>query len=134
MKRPDDPEVLAWLEKADGDLVMADRAMQPGLELPDQACYHSQQAAEKYFKALLIALELDVPRTHDLVVLVHTLAPHFPEIAHFIETAGELTKYATAPRYPSFLAPETEEDAGRSITLASSIRSCARRLLTTADK
>ncbi len=36
----------------------------------ETACYHCQQAAEKYLKAYLIYAEVEPPRIHDLTRLV----------------------------------------------------------------
>jgi len=118
MRPRSDPEVAAWLAKASGDLIMASRAMEGDLQLCDQACYHSQQAGEKAFKAMLVALEMPVPRTHDLVALLHGLIASEPSWAGLLEVASELTKFSTSPRYPSFLAPETPADATRAMDLA----------------
>lgn len=118
MKPPDDPEVRAWLEKARGDLRMARLALGTESPLWDQACFHSQQAAEKSLKALLVALDLAIPRTHDLVRLLDCLTVRLPSLEAFAESAALLTQFGVTPRYPSFLAPETEEDARTALASA----------------
>lgn len=118
MKPRSEPEIMAWLAKANGDLIMARRAMAGELQLCDQACYHSQQAAEKVLKALLVASGKKAPRTHDLVALVHLLIPVHGSLSDLLEPAAELTKYSTAPRYPDFLAAETPDDAAKAIQQA----------------
>jgi HEPN domain-containing protein len=80
MRRPDDPEVAAWLAKADGDLRMARMALEAPDPLFDQACFHSQQAAEKALKALLVAVGIPVPKPHDPVHLVDLLVPSLPSL------------------------------------------------------
>ena len=63
------PEVGAWLAKADEDRAAARclaRADHP-LLLP--AVFHVQQSAEKYLKALLIGKGIDFGRKHDLAYL-----------------------------------------------------------------
>lgn len=47
----DDP--LAWITKADRDLLLAKDALPNLSAYPDLICYHCQQAAEKYLKTLL---------------------------------------------------------------------------------
>ena len=44
--------------------------------LHDGVCFHCQQAAEKYLKALLQDLREPIPHTHDLVRLLNLLLPH----------------------------------------------------------
>jgi HEPN domain-containing protein len=71
---PPDPllvaEALRWSAWASDDLAAA-RAITSSTTtaFPRQACYLSQQAAEKALKALLIALDIDFPKTHDLLRL-----------------------------------------------------------------
>ena len=42
-----------WFEKANQDLEMARRALGPGQPMPEMACYHAHQCAEKYLKGYL---------------------------------------------------------------------------------
>ena len=60
-----------WIVKAEGDFATAGREMrarkQPNF---DAVCFHAQQAAEKYLKAVLQENGADVPRTHNLIDLL----------------------------------------------------------------
>jgi hypothetical protein len=62
---------LEWLQKAEGDYATAGRETrarrQPNY---DAACFHAQQTAEKYLKALLHEHGASVPRTHSLIELL----------------------------------------------------------------
>jgi HEPN domain-containing protein len=52
--------VRQWISRAENDLL--NLAAQ---EIPwDTICFHSQQAAEKYLKAVLVFHAQPVPRTH----------------------------------------------------------------------
>ncbi len=58
--------VRGWFLKADSDLADARRTI--ASEGPyDTACFHAQQAAEKYLKGYLAWLGNPIPRAHDLV-------------------------------------------------------------------
>jgi uncharacterized protein len=46
----------------------------------DGVCFHCQQCAEKYLKALMEELGLPVPKTHDLDLLLRALLPHHPTL------------------------------------------------------
>lgn len=62
-----DRSVLArgWFRKGDSDL--ADARRTTASEGPyDTACFHAQQAVEKYLKGVLAWRGLEIPRTHDL--------------------------------------------------------------------
>ena len=69
-----DAEVIgAWVAAADDDR----RAVENNLHGPKPtiraAAYHSQQAAEKLIKAVLVSTEQHPPRTHDLGALLDLL-------------------------------------------------------------
>ncbi len=54
-----------WMLKGDSDRAAAERILQgPGAY--DTACFHCQQAAEKYLKAVLAMAGQPIPRMHDL--------------------------------------------------------------------
>lgn len=70
-----------WVRKAESDFRLAE-AIAEGVEpFHDEQCFHCQQSAEKYLKALLENLELAVPRTHELKDLLASLVPHHPSLA-----------------------------------------------------
>ena len=74
------PEVLEiirqWVRKAEHDLEAAKRITAVDEGCPyDTACFHCQQAVEKYLKALLTLLGIPAPRTHDLEALSALLPP-----------------------------------------------------------
>ncbi|MFH1529884.1 MAG: HEPN domain-containing protein [Pseudomonadota bacterium] len=129
MKRRDDPEVAAWLEKADGDLRMARFALTTEDPLLDQACFHSQQAVEKALKALLVAAEQAVPKTHDLLLLADGLKATSPVMEAFIPTLAALTPYSVTPRYPSWLAPETRVEAEEAVRSAETLLDAVERMV-----
>ena len=70
MKRPDEPEVRAWLEKATEDFAAARILAQQAPHLDSVIGFYCQQGAEKLFKAALVAHDLDVPKVHDTDTLL----------------------------------------------------------------
>src|SRR5688572_32679202 len=77
----------------------------------DVACFHCQQAAEKYIKALLQDHGLAVPRTHDLEVLLDLLLPHDATLAPLRRGVRSLTKFAVEYRYPAMRATTRQMQA-----------------------
>jgi HEPN domain-containing protein len=68
-----DPQVtLEWLEKADEDLDFAVSVIEE-TTFYAQICFHFHQAAEKYLKSFIVALDLEFKKIHDLPVLLKTL-------------------------------------------------------------
>src|SRR5262245_43000312 len=65
----------AWIRKAESDFRVAKSLA--GMRPPahDEVCFHAQQAAEKFFKALLQEWGLPVPKIHELDNLLAMLLP-----------------------------------------------------------
>jgi HEPN domain-containing protein len=105
MRRPDDPELASWLQKAREDVEAVQTLSMHAPHLENVICFHCQQAAEKLLKALAVALDRPVPHTHDLDVLVTELLPVFPALLELRNAATLLKAHAVLPRYPVLLDP-----------------------------
>ena len=73
MKKPPKPEAdfRAWIKKAESDLKTAEHILTLEEDCPfDTVCFHAQQCAEKYLKALLVYRSIDFPKTHDIRLLM----------------------------------------------------------------
>ncbi len=92
--------------------------------LHDSICFHCQQTAEKYLKALLQELGQFVPRTHDLEDLLDLLLTRDPTLTGLRQAASILTPYADAVeyRYPG-TAPGSVRPRQRSVMPEWSARS-----------
>ena len=62
-------DTARWLRYAREDLITAETPLKQLHIPPRQSCWCAQQSAEKALKAVLIFLEIDFPRAHDLNVL-----------------------------------------------------------------
>jgi HEPN domain-containing protein len=93
-----------WVLKAEDDIESA-RAL-AGLAKPqrDAACFHCQQAAEKYLKALLQERGAAVPKTHNLTDLLVLLLPYDATLAALRRGLKSLKRYAVDYRYPGLRA------------------------------
>jgi HEPN domain-containing protein/predicted nucleotidyltransferase len=89
-----------WLAHARSDLVVARLARSNSDVLPEQACFHAQQAVEKAVKAVLLARNVDFPYTHNLEELVNELTSRGLAVPIDLISAKELTRYAALTRYP----------------------------------
>jgi len=103
------PLTREWVDKAEGDYVVARRELRarrsPNF---DAACFHAQQAAEKYMKACLHAAGVRFGKTHDLVALLKPLLPIQPEWELLREAARTLTDCAVRFRYPGASADKAK--------------------------
>jgi HEPN domain-containing protein len=65
------PLTLEWIDKAEGDMITAQREYRARTRPNyDAVCFHAQQTAEKYLKAFLQESGKDIPYIHNLVELV----------------------------------------------------------------
>ena len=122
------PLTRDWIEKAEGDFAAASREMRVRKSRnQDAVCFHAQQSAEKYLKALLQEAEIPFGKTHHLISLL--------ELVLGVEQSWELLRpqlqslnaYSVSVRYPGEVADKgTAREAQR---LAKIIRAEARRRL-----
>ncbi|MDQ2830508.1 MAG: HEPN domain-containing protein [Chloroflexota bacterium] len=89
------PLTTEWITKAEGDLASALRDYR-ARKAPnyDGACFHAQQCAEKYLKALLQDNGIAFGKTHDLLILYKPLLSIDPLWATMHDDLDKLTAYA----------------------------------------
>ncbi|MCX5677256.1 MAG: HEPN domain-containing protein [Planctomycetota bacterium] len=97
------PVTREWVSKAEGDFATASRELR-ARKSPnyDAACFHAQQCAEKYMKALLHAAGIPFARTHDLEALLDQVVAHEPAWEMLRPDLETLTTHAVAVRYPGW--------------------------------
>lgn len=97
---------------------------------PDLICYHCQQAAEKYLKALLLHYGQPVKRTHDLEELLDLIFPFENSInANVYNKALIIKNYAVHIRYPNPFTDPSEADVLEAVTCAGFFRDFAVKVL-----
>jgi HEPN domain-containing protein len=99
--------VQGWIRKAENDLRAVEMCLAGGKAL-DVACFHSQQAAEKFLKAYLIFSDTDFPFIHDLAKLIQLCADREPAFTQIKSMGEKLTPYAVELRYDSEFSPSPE--------------------------
>lgn len=115
------PILENWMRIAENDLKSA-RALERDA-LFETACYHCQQAAEKYLKAYLIYAAIEPPRSHDLTRLVTIAKMVEGKFEKLNEAATALSDYATLFRYPVDVPVTcTQEDTKEAIEMAQSVK------------
>ncbi|WP_298436298.1 HEPN domain-containing protein [Geobacter sp.] len=122
------PETAEWTSKADADLATAQReASVDDAPNYDAVCFHAQQCAEKYLKAVMVETGMRVPRIHDLEALVNLLSEEYPGLERILRSARILSAMAVEVRYPGMTADE--DDAAESLKAATLIREAAQGVL-----
>jgi len=112
--------VGGWLKEGDSDLANASLCVSSGTSL-DTACFHTQQASEKYLKAYMIAHSLSFPFIHNLEKLVDLCIAHDSSFATIKGSAASLTPYAVALRYDDEFWP-TDAETNQAVDIANDIR------------
>lgn len=101
--------VAEWVQKAEGDLIVAERELNARKSpVYDACCYHCQQAAEKYIKAFLISVKQNPPRIHNLVELLNVCLKQDRTFEMIRLDLELLNAYAVEIRYPGETATKDE--------------------------
>ena len=121
MQVPDQlTDTARWLRYAKEDLITAETLLRQPHVPPRQACWHAQQSAEKALKAVLIFLQIDFPRTHDLNIL-RNLAPDSWQLKATHPDLASLTGWAVEARYPGEMPEATNADASKAVKQARAV-------------
>ena len=105
-----DEYIENWLKKAENDLRIVDHELKLSEDetVKDLACFHCQQAVEKYLKAFLIFNEVEFPRTHNIEYLLEQSAKIDTDFSGI--DIDELSDFGVNIRYPDdFYVPEIDE-------------------------
>lgn len=109
-----------WFRKGDSDLATA-RLVAGGIGPYDTACFHAQQAAEKYLKGFLSLTGQPFPFTHNLEELERRCATVSPTPDLTGIDLAQLTPYAVQLRYDSSFWPD-QTTAQEALDLAEQVR------------
>jgi len=120
--------VKEWTDKAEEDhRTLQELYKKSPSDFATTICFHSQQCAEKYLKALLTKHGIEPPWIHTLETLLDLIIPKIPELERFREMLAELTPYGTEYRYPGKIA--NHEDAKICVNIISNFRDNVKPLL-----
>ena len=114
--------VRQWLDKAEQDLKAAEAllSLEPPLFYP--ACFHAQQAAEKFLKAFLTWQQIEFPKTHSVGELLDLAERANASLAADLKAATALTPYGVEVRYPAEAPEPTRAQTAKAIKLAQKVR------------
>ncbi len=116
-----------WLGKADEDHSVAAGLMRRRKVPCNSVCFHCQQSAEKYLKAVLQEGGVRFGKVHDLEELARFVSRIAPGIALLTDDLKLLSDYAVKYRYPGFDA--TRRQARAAVVAAKRVRAVALGIL-----
>lgn len=100
--------IESWINKAEHDLISAQRLLEIEPMILDNAWFHCQQAIEKCLKAYLVYNGVDIERTHNIIFLLEQCAG-FDSAFSTVDPLN-INAFAVQGRYPDTnLMPEIEE-------------------------
>ncbi|HLE90661.1 MAG TPA: HEPN domain-containing protein [Anaerolineales bacterium] len=120
-------ELKSWIAHAEDDFGSAKTLLRLKKPYVSAVCFHAQQCAEKYLKALLILKDIDFPKTHDLLTLDSLCNQNGIFTGFDQQQLTDLTKHAVQTRYPG--SQPTPRDAREALEGATSVRKFARTFL-----
>jgi HEPN domain-containing protein len=121
--------VKLWLAAAEEDLAVADVVLKARMSSYKAVSFHSQQAAEKALKGLLVRHQIEFGKTHNLGQLLRLAEPVAPGILERLGEARGLTRYAVGARYPGEERGVAQDEARRHLGIAGRVLECVDELL-----
>jgi HEPN domain-containing protein len=120
-------ELEVWLDHAEDDFNAIQKLMRGKRPSLYGACFHSQQCAEKYMKAMLVKRGKRFPMIHDLVTINNLLHRAGIDMTVSDNDLAHLSSYAIRARYAEE-RPEME-DAKEALEIAKAVRKFSRVFL-----
>ena len=118
-----------WLRHARSDLALS-RMRKSRTVLYEHLCFHAQQAAEKALKAVLVANDGRLQKTHDLAYLINALPPKITIPPSLLELPL-LNRYAVQQRYPGDAPTVTTQHRKNAVRLAEEALAWAEHIIST---
>lgn len=125
MRSPDEVKkilVAQWMSKAEDDLLATQLLLSEDMPLLNPACFHAQQAVEKFLKAYLTHVQREFPKTHSISTLLDLVASVDKKLADDLKEAEGLNPYAVESRYPGDAPQPSQEEARTALRLAQQAR------------
>ena len=123
----DENDLDVWIDHAEDDFNATGKLLRGKKPSIYGACFHAQQCAEKYMKAMLIVKGQRFPMTHDLVILNTLLQQAGMDMDVSEDLLELLSSYAVRARY-SGETPELE-DAKEAFLISKQVRAFSRKFL-----
>ena len=122
------PAVAEWVSKAEGDFLTTGRELR-ARKSPnyDAVCFHAQQCAEKYLKAMLQEHDKQIPKIHNLIELMLLCEKVDSSFEMLRADLVMMERFAVQVRYPGETAEK--EDAQVAYAAMGTVRTFVRQKL-----
>ena len=133
MSDNENDSLSAWLTKAQSDLASAEVLLANKPSILDTACFHCQQAAEKFLKAFLVFKGVKFEKSHSMTYLINLCIKAETTFTEIQEQAETLTPFAVEVRYPGASVKPSSEEAEEALSAAKTIRDFVQKYLPTSN-
>jgi len=103
--------VKSWFTHGDEDLVLVKIILEKEIGSTNLACFHAQQAAEKYLKGFLAHHDLHIRKIHDLEIIIEDCKNVDTSFSELKDSAIFLNQFYIESRYPDDYIEFSREDA-----------------------
>ena len=114
--------IKQWIEKADHDLGTGQVTYLYLPQYRDTIAFHCQQAAEKYWKGLLLFLDISFKKQHSLNYLLGLISQKIQISDEFYDICSELEDFAVEIRYPDTSIDLSDEEIQQALKIAKQVR------------
>jgi len=122
------PATAEWVSKAEGDFATAGRELRARKNPNyDAVCFHAQQCAEKYLKAILQEHDKHIPKIHNLIELMLLCEELDGSFEMLRSDLVVMERYSVRVRYPGEFAEK--DDAQVAYAAAETARKFIRQKL-----
>ena len=122
-----------WLAHALSDLALARLGINSGEVLPEQVCFHAQQAVEKALKSVLLCNKVSFPLIHDIETLIEIGQQAGMQFPAWADEAATLTPYAVETRYPGYYEDFHDAEVHQALEIAQQAIEWAKSIITVKD-
>ena len=127
MNKATEDSIKQWIFKANEDILVVEKLTEHEIFAPSSACFHCQQAVEKFLKAFLIANEVEIKKTHNIEFLLSVCGEIDSDFAR-IEPKN-LSDFGVDVRYPGDMYIPSDKETIQYKEIALSVKELVERKL-----
>ena len=127
MNKATENSIKQWIFKANEDILVVEKLTEHEIFAPSSACFHCQQAVEKFLKAFLIANEVEIKKTHNIEFLLSVCGEIDSDFAR-IEPKN-LSDFGVDVRYPGDMYIPSDKETIQYKEIALSVKELVERKL-----
>ena len=114
--------VKNWFSRGEEDMALIQLILKEGNNLPNLACFHAQQATEKYLKGFLAYHDLHTRKVHSIKELLEDCEQLDNSFSQLQKDAYFLSQFYIETRYADDYVEFSRNDAEKAFEVATRIK------------